>query len=111
MTMSIESAKNFLAKLQEDAKLAKMIMSAKDDALRLSIAQGAGYNFTLEELEAVRDELNDVELDEVAGGLNEFPPQGEVGKKDSFPYQPATGDGSAWMASGMRDTHQKDEGF
>jgi len=69
--MSMESAKEFFAKLGQDQQLAQGIAQATDDVARMEIAQGQGFSFTLEELEAARDELDDTALDAVAGGLME----------------------------------------
>jgi len=67
----MESAKEFFAKLGQDQQLAQGIAQAADDVARMEIAKGQGFSFTLEELEAVRDELDDTALDAVAGGLME----------------------------------------
>lgn len=56
-------------RIQTDRELATEIWQAADDDSRLWIAQKEGFTFTLEELEAARDELDDATLDAVAGAL------------------------------------------
>ena len=94
--MSMESAQDFFARLKSDQELGVKLAMAADDAARLKIAQGAGFSFTLEELEAARDELDDATLDEVAGGLMA---QGQDGRWQERPMH-TEGDGSGLVECG-----------
>jgi len=105
--MTMEGARGFLTQVKKDVKLSKMISSANDDALRLALAQGAGYNFTLEELEAARDELDDADLDAVAGGLMDG---GGEQPREAFPYEGGFGIGQGGWCVAIADGHQKDSG-
>ncbi len=71
--MSVQSAKDFLAKVKEDKSLADSLGSAADNDARKAIAVKAGFDFTKTEmkdaLNAVSSrELSDEDLDTVAGG-------------------------------------------
>ena len=100
--MTMASAQEFFTQLVKDEELARKIGAAADDQARMAIAQGAGFDFTIEELEAARDELDDTALDAVAGGLMQ---QGE-GNEDGLPLQPGCGsDGSGMLLAGGRDAN------
>jgi len=72
--MSVESAKEFLKKLQEDAELKKAIEEAKEDTAKVKkIVEDAGFSFTKQELEEAMgvtgsQELSEEDLEKVAGG-------------------------------------------
>lgn len=72
--MSVESAKEFLKKLQEDAGLKKAIEEAKEDTAKVKkIVEDAGFSFTKQELEEAMgvtgsQELTEEDLEKVAGG-------------------------------------------
>jgi predicted ribosomally synthesized peptide with nif11-like leader len=68
--MSIESAKNFLEKMQNDAAFAEQVKKAKNLDESSKIITAAGFNFTEAELaNAQQGELKDEELEAVAGGV------------------------------------------
>ncbi len=71
--MSVQSAKDFVAKVKEDKSLADSLGSAADDDARRKIAADAGFDFTRAEMKEALSEgnskqLSDADLDTVAGG-------------------------------------------
>ncbi len=73
--MSVQNAKDFVAKLQEDKSLAGSLESAADDDARRAIAAGAGFDFTKDEMKEALSaggskQLSDDDLDTVAGGAS-----------------------------------------
>jgi predicted ribosomally synthesized peptide with nif11-like leader len=73
--MSIQEARDFLAKLESDEALAEQADDAYVSAL-LTVAQGAGFEIAEKDLRAALDqgsgELPDEALDKVAGGAGNF---------------------------------------
>ena len=65
--MSEEQLKAFIAKVQGDKSLQDQLNS--EDADVLSIANAAGFSISTEDLNAYRENLSDVELEGVAGGV------------------------------------------
>jgi len=73
--MSVQNAKDFIAKLQGDKSLAGSLESAADDDARRAIAAGAGFDFTKDEMKEALSaggskQLSDDDLDAVAGGAS-----------------------------------------
>ncbi len=71
--MSLQAAKDFIARVKEDKSLAKSIESAADDEVRRKIAAATGLIFTRDEMREALSEggskqLSDDDLDTVAGG-------------------------------------------
>lgn len=66
--MSMESAKAFIERMQTDEKFAERIHTCKNSEERLACSKGEGFDFTPEEIAAVKNELSMEELDAVAGG-------------------------------------------
>ena len=66
--MSLESAKEFMAKFQKDQELAAKLTATMNPAEKMAVAKAAGYDFPLEELAKVNEELSEAELDAVVGG-------------------------------------------
>ncbi len=66
--MSIDLAKAYLERIKTDEAFAKKVNSFEDKAARRDFVVQAGYTFTKEEIEEVGSELNEKELDAVAGG-------------------------------------------
>ncbi len=71
--MSVQSAKDFVAKVNGDKSLADSLGSAADDDARRKIAADAGFDFTKAEMKEALSEgnskqLSDADLDTVAGG-------------------------------------------
>ena len=66
--MSMESAKAFMERMTNDEEFAAKILACKDANQRLLTAQAEGFDFTAEEVNWVRNELSDADLDMVAGG-------------------------------------------
>ncbi len=68
VTMSIDLAKAYMERIKTDEVFAKKVNSIEDKAARKEYVEQEGYTFTKEELEEVSSELNENELDAVAGG-------------------------------------------
>jgi predicted ribosomally synthesized peptide with nif11-like leader len=66
--MSIESARDFLTKLKKDEEFRKGLGGCKTGAEQQQFAQGAGFDFTGDEMKAAASELQDADLDAVSGG-------------------------------------------
>ncbi|MDD2582923.1 MAG: Nif11-like leader peptide family natural product precursor [Desulfuromonadaceae bacterium] len=66
--MSIESAQTFLERMKTDEEFAKNVTECKDSEARMSYVKEAGFDFTLDEVKTVTNELTDDMLDQVAGG-------------------------------------------
>jgi predicted ribosomally synthesized peptide with nif11-like leader len=67
--MSIQSARDFLAKVASDEEFRKGLSGCKNKAEQQQFAREAGFEFTSDEIGAVRDELQDADLDAISGGL------------------------------------------
>jgi predicted ribosomally synthesized peptide with nif11-like leader len=68
LVMSIELAKAYLERVKTDEAFAKKVNSFEDKVARRDFVLQAGYTFTKEEIEEVSSELNEKDLDAVAGG-------------------------------------------
>ncbi len=66
--MSIDVAKAYLERIKTDEEFAKKVNSFEDKDARRDFVVQAGYTFTKEEIEEASSELNEQELDGVAGG-------------------------------------------
>jgi len=67
--MSMESAKAFVERMKIDEEFAKKIMAETTGESRMTLACSEGFNFTTEEMDQVKGDLTDEDLDAVAGGL------------------------------------------
>ena len=76
--MSIEAAKAFTERVENDEQLQAQVeqatSSGQEDALAkvIEIGSGAGFEFSGEELREATSELGDEELDAAAGGVGEL---------------------------------------
>ena len=76
--MSIESARAFVERIREDEELRKSFMATGSKERAMELAEIKGFDFTLEEIEQVRqeqatkskenEELSDEDLEQVSGG-------------------------------------------
>lgn len=66
--MSRESAKAFLERMKTDPEFAAQVIRCKSKEERHQVAAAAGFTFTGAELTALREELSDSDLEQVAGG-------------------------------------------
>jgi predicted ribosomally synthesized peptide with nif11-like leader len=66
--MSIQSARDFLTKVSKDEEFRNKLGGCKSGADQYQFAQGAGFEFTVDEMNAAGSELQDVDLDVVSGG-------------------------------------------
>ena len=66
--MSIESAKAFLERLRNDEDFRKSVGEIATAEERMEYIKGAGFDFTKEEINSVKDELSEEEISAVAGG-------------------------------------------
>ena len=64
--MSLESAQAFVAKLASDPAFAAELKLAESAEACADLVKAAGFDFNEEELVAVRAELSDEQLDDVA---------------------------------------------
>ncbi len=66
--MSIESAKAFIESVQTDEEFRERMKDAADKEARIALVNAEGFDFSEEDIKAVKSELSDDELDAVAGG-------------------------------------------
>ncbi|WP_434510694.1 Nif11-like leader peptide family natural product precursor [Desulfitobacterium sp. AusDCA] len=66
--MSVASAKAYVEKIKTDEEFAKKVKACKDADERMAFVKKAGFDFTVEEINSLKDQLSDNELDAVAGG-------------------------------------------
>ena len=66
--MSIESARDFLTKVAKDEEFRKGLNGCKTRTDQYRLAQGAGFEFTGDEMKAAASELQDADLDVISGG-------------------------------------------
>jgi len=66
--MSIEQAKAFIEKMKTDEEFTKRIMAIEDSDARFQAIAEAGFDFTKEELEQVRQNLDEADLEQISGG-------------------------------------------
>ena len=66
--MSIQSARDFLSKVAKDEEFRKVLGGCKNRAAQYQMAQGAGFEFTRDEMKAAGSELQDADLDVISGG-------------------------------------------
>lgn len=65
--MSIESAKAFLERVQNDEDFRKSLKEIVTVENRMQFAKNAGFDFTKEEINSIQDALSDADLEKVAG--------------------------------------------
>ena len=61
--MSIDQAKAFIERMKSDKAFADQVMVIEDVDKRMSFIKKAGFDFTLEEIKAVKAELSDEQLE------------------------------------------------
>ena len=66
--MSIVSAKAFLERVENDEDFRKELVDRTSAEERMKFAKAQGFDFTKEEIDSLKDELSDEDLDAVAGG-------------------------------------------
>lgn len=66
--MSIQSARDFLAKMAKDEEFRSRLAGCKTTAEKQQYAQGEGFEFTAEDIKAARTDLQDADLDVISGG-------------------------------------------
>jgi len=66
--MSIQSARDFLAKVGKDEELRRRLGGCKTGADQYQLARGAGFEFTRDEMKAAAGELQDADLEVISGG-------------------------------------------
>jgi predicted ribosomally synthesized peptide with nif11-like leader len=66
--MSIQSARDFLTKVAKDEDIRKGLGGCKTRADQFQFAQGAGFEFTQDEMKAAASELQDADLEVISGG-------------------------------------------
>ena len=66
--MSIQSARDFLTKVSKDEEFRTRLGGCKSRAEQQQFAQGAGFEFTGDEVKAAASELQDADLEVISGG-------------------------------------------
>ena len=66
--MSTESARAFADRVRTDPALKARLAAAATEQARLDIAKAEGYDLTRDDVQQIRGELSDADLDAVAGG-------------------------------------------
>ncbi len=66
--MSIQSARDFLSKVANDEKFRTGFGGCKTQADQEDYVRTAGFSFTRDEMNLVRSEIQDADLDAVSGG-------------------------------------------
>ena len=66
--MSIQSARDFLTKVSKDEEFRKRLGGCKSGSDQYQFAQGAGFEFTRDEVKAAAGELQDADLEVISGG-------------------------------------------
>jgi len=66
--MSMQSARDFLTKVAKDEEFCKRLGGCKTRADQYQFAQGAGFEFSGDEMRAAAGELQDADLDVISGG-------------------------------------------
>ncbi len=66
--MSIESAKAFIERMKTDEAFAGKVTACANAQARMAQIKAAGFDFTGEEIGAVKRELTDEELGNIAAG-------------------------------------------
>ena len=67
--MSIESAKAFLERVEDDEDFRKSVGEIATTEQRMEFVKGAGFDFTKEEIVKLTSELSDEQLEKVHGGI------------------------------------------
>jgi predicted ribosomally synthesized peptide with nif11-like leader len=68
MIISIQSARDFLTKVAKDEEFRKRLGGCKTRADQYHLAQGAGFEFTGDEMRSAAGELQDADLEVISGG-------------------------------------------
>ena len=66
--MSVDSTKAFLERVKNDEDFRKEVGAQTSKEERMKFVKAQGFDFTKEEIDSLKDELSDEELDAVAGG-------------------------------------------
>lgn len=66
--MSIESAKAFLERMRNDEDFKKELEEQASAEARVNFVKAQGFDFTKEDINLLKGELSDEELDVVSGG-------------------------------------------
>jgi len=77
--MSMQSARDFLTKVAKDEEFSKRLSGCKTRADQYQLAQGAGFEFTGDEMKAAGSELQDADLDVISGGCCGFTCENDCG--------------------------------
>lgn len=67
--MSIESVKAYFERIETDEEFRKRVMALRSPEERHQYILSEGFSFTVEEIQSMRDELSEEELDRIAAGI------------------------------------------
>ena len=68
--MSMQSARDFLTKVEKEEEFRKRLGGCKSGAEQQQFAREAGFEFTSDEIRAATGELQDRHLDLISGGVS-----------------------------------------
>lgn len=66
--MSIKAAEAFVERMEMDENFNKKITACKDPEERLALVKSEGYDFTKEEINQIKGQLTEEQLNNIAGG-------------------------------------------
>jgi predicted ribosomally synthesized peptide with nif11-like leader len=66
--MSIESAKAFIERIKTDEDFKNRVSTAEDLEARIALAKAEGFDFSAEDMNAVKSELPEDDLAQIAAG-------------------------------------------
>ncbi len=66
--MSIKSAQAFIERIQNDENFRKELEERASTEERMKFAKARGFDFTKDEIDELKDTINDGDLDKVDGG-------------------------------------------
>ena len=70
--MSIEAAKSFIERMKTDEDFRKKVSECKDNEVRKAFVEKEGYNFTEEDINALRVSLTDDDLQSISAGTTGY---------------------------------------
>lgn len=86
--MSQVTAKALIDKMMHDQEFKNELLAIEDVQQRMERIHELGYDCTLEDIQAVQDQLSDKELDAVAGGYGCECRGERVVRSPDFPLKP-----------------------
>ena len=66
--MSIKSARAFIERMGTDNEFKMKVTECKDEKSRMDFVASHGFDFTKEDIEVIKSELSEEEIDNLSGG-------------------------------------------